>query len=103
MFDHFVGSALKWLINATKQSIKDIEIFGNHLSGDCDFEDLISCTYTQETVEDDFDWMRGHGGTNSWRTGPTFDNTKKDGTGMTLELALLAFLKVSLKAGGVIW
>ena len=38
------------------------------------------CTY-QQGLTDDFDWLRGHGGTNSWNTGPSKDNTKNDGTG----------------------
>ena len=37
--------------------------------------------YEQESKEDDLDWLRGHGGTLSWRTGPDVDNTKKTAAG----------------------
>lgn len=50
------------------------------LPGDCTFEEFGMCTYLQ-AHKDDFDWLRGHGGTNSWRTGPSKDNTKGDATG----------------------
>lgn len=51
--------------------------------GDCNFEDFQQCTYLQglNGVDDDFDWLRGHGGTSSWNTGPSKDNTKGDKTG----------------------
>lgn len=48
------------------------------------------CTYLQDKTEDDFDWLRGHGATSSWRTGPSVDNTKKDESGhyMYIEASL---------------
>ena len=38
------------------------------------------CTY-QQGKNDDFDWILAHGGTSSWRTGPSKDNTKGDSSG----------------------
>ena len=35
----------------------------------------------QDQVEDNFDWLRAHGGTGSYGTGPSTDNTKKDASG----------------------
>eukprot|EP00794_Sanderia_malayensis_P017044 gene17044-18759_t len=49
--------------------------------GDCDFEKYQMCTYLQDQTEDNFDWIRQHGGTGSWATGPSVDNTKGDASG----------------------
>ena len=57
------------------------------VQGDCDFEKFGTCTYYQDQVEDTFDWIRGSGGTSSWRTGPTIDNTKKDSSGINLNFS----------------
>jgi len=49
-------------------------------SGDCDFEQFGMCTYLQGK-NDDFDWLRGHGGTTSWNTGPRKDHTRDSAVG----------------------
>ena len=63
---------------------------GSYSTGNCNFEDFKMCTYLQDQTEDDFDWLRGHGSTSSWRTGPSTDNTKKDASGhyMYIEASL---------------
>lgn len=38
------------------------------------------CNYLQGKG-DDFDWLRGHGGTTSWNTGPRKDHTLNSGVG----------------------
>uniref|UniRef100_W5MY12 MAM domain-containing protein n=1 Tax=Lepisosteus oculatus TaxID=7918 RepID=W5MY12_LEPOC len=45
----------------------------------CDFEEN-DCNWIQET-DDDYDWIRGFGGTPSADTGPSFDHTTNTATG----------------------
>ena len=42
--------------------------------GDCNFE-TGSCTWVNDFIGDDFDWLRGNGATSSQFTGPSTDHT----------------------------
>eukprot|EP00795_Rhopilema_esculentum_P012712 gene12712-3431_t len=78
MFEGTVGSSYTGDI-----AIDDLKIVSGACPrpGHCDFEAFKTCTYLQDQSEDNFDWIRGHGATSSWRTGPSIDNTKKDASG----------------------
>ena len=43
-------------------------------AGGCDFETGL-CTWTNARSGDQFDWLIGHGQTNSQYTGPSYDHT----------------------------
>lgn len=53
--------------------------------GDCDFEHLDFCSWTQETgksfFNDTFDWIIGSGKTSSYFTGPSIDHTTQSAGG----------------------
>lgn len=58
--------------------------------GYCDFENYDSCTWTNDQLEDDFDWTVGAGKTPSQKTGPGIDHTTGLGIGkyMFIEASL---------------
>lgn len=56
--------------------------------GSCDFEDD-TCTWTNSHDGDDnFDWIRHTGSTDSFNTGPTADHTEGNDKGKSLPLSL---------------
>lgn len=56
------------------------------LAINCGFEDVHICRFTQDT-DDDFDWDRHSGPTQSADTGPSVDHTMKTDGGMCLFVA----------------
>ena len=49
-------------------------IIYSEISGNCDFEKG-TCSWTNPTGIDDFDWILGRGNTPSTNTGPSSDHT----------------------------
>ena len=48
--------------------------------GNCNFESGL-CTWTNDQIGDDFDWIRNHGRTTSSGTGPNADHTVNNQNG----------------------
>lgn len=64
-------------------AIDDVKLLDQpcNKQGYCDFERDDVCTWTNDQLEDDFDWLIGSGGTPSQYTGPSTDHTTGLGYG----------------------
>lgn len=49
--------------------------------GNCDFDQMSMCSWTQGMKEDDFDWTLGSGNTPGFNTGPSVDHSSNSSTG----------------------
>ncbi|XP_041467523.1 MAM and LDL-receptor class A domain-containing protein 1-like [Lytechinus variegatus] len=72
VFEGRVGSAYTGDI-----SLDDISMIHGYCPGTpgCDFEDPFLCGYSQDSIDDDIDWMYWQGSTPTPNTGPSFDVT----------------------------
>ena len=52
--------------------------------GNCDFEQADVCSWSQDMLEDEFDWTLGSGHTPGLRTGPHVDHTTNTTGGKSL-------------------